>query len=191
MANGPPPPAHRWFLDACVLYPQLTRGLLTGAAAAGLAAPFWSDRVLDEWRIAAARAGGMAAEAEARAAAEAMAARFPNAAVAPDPVLEATLAGAMRDPADAHVAAGAAAAGAVVITANLRDFPVRRLAAYGIAVQHPDSALWALFSAAEAALRPAIAAALAALATPALDAEAGRRALKRAGLPRLGKAWAA
>ncbi len=73
----------RVFLDACVLYPSLVRAILLGAAEAGLYAPLWSRRVLDEWRIAAAAKLGLAAEDAARAAQAEMAARFPAARVEP------------------------------------------------------------------------------------------------------------
>ncbi|MEM7497080.1 MAG: PIN domain-containing protein [Pseudomonadota bacterium] len=187
--GGPGDGAERWFLDACVLYPQLMRGVLLSAARAGLFRPFWSMRVLEEWRIAAARSGGMAAEAAVRAAAGEMAAAFPGAAVTPDAALEAAL--HLPDPADAHVAAGAAAAGALVVTLNIRDFPVRRLAAHGIAAEHADSALWRLHGTAPAALDAAVADAVGALEPGRARVDGVRGALKRAGLPRLAKALAA
>ncbi|MEM6421685.1 MAG: PIN domain-containing protein [Pseudomonadota bacterium] len=177
----------RWFLDACVLYPQLLRTVLLGAAQAGLITPFWSPRVLEEWRIAAARAGGMAAEAEVRRLTEEMSVSFPQALVIPDPAVEAAI--ALPDRADGHVAAAAATAGATVTTLNIRDFPARKLAPHGLAAQHPDSALWALFSHDPSGLEPAIRAGLEGLSRPLTDG--GRAALKRSGLPRLGKAWAA
>ena len=44
-------------LDACVLYPTVLREILILAAEAGLYEPVWSDRILAEWRHAAARLG--------------------------------------------------------------------------------------------------------------------------------------
>ncbi|MEO1275288.1 MAG: PIN domain-containing protein [Pseudomonadota bacterium] len=174
--------AERWFLDACVLYPQLLRGVLLGLGRAGLVQPFWSERVLEEWRIAAARAGGMAAEATVRGEVAAMEAAFPGAAVVPDPGLEAVL--SLPDPADAHVAAGAASAGARVITLNIRDFPARRLASHGLEAEHADSALWRLHGSAPEAVSRSVAEAAALLAPGA----GLRGALKRAGVPRFAKA---
>ncbi|MEO1774405.1 MAG: PIN domain-containing protein [Pseudomonadota bacterium] len=176
----------RWFLDACVLYPQLLREIVLGAAQAGLITPFWSPRVLEEWRIAAARAGGMAAEAEVRSLTAEMAAAFPDAEVEPDPAVLAAL--VLPDAADVHVAAAAATAEAAILTLNIRDFPARRLAGHGLAAVHPDGALWALCGDAPEALAPVIDQALARLSRPQTDS--GRNALKRSGLPRLGKAWA-
>ena len=182
MAEGGPP---RWFLDANVLYARLIRGVLLEVAARGLIRPFWSERVLAEWRIAAARDGGMAAEAETRAQSAAMAARFPGALAVADPETEAAL--TLPDPADIHVAAAAHAARAgTIITLNLRDFPARRLAALGLVARHPDSALWELRSQDPHAIDPAIGAALAALGEE--PGRTPRQRLRKGGLPRLGKA---
>jgi predicted nucleic acid-binding protein len=174
----------RVFLDACVLYPPLMRTLVIGAAEAGLFEPFWSARVLDEWRIAIAAKQGPEAAARADAAAEGLAARFPESRVETAPEREAALARLMRDPADAHVLAAAAGAGAdILLTFNLRDFPARLLAGEGLAARHPDGFLWELWSD-----HPETLAALVRAALPGEDPSGLRRALKRARLPRLGKA---
>lgn len=176
------------FLDACVLYPPLVRGILLGAAEMGLIAPRWSRRVLDEWRIAAARNGGLTAESGVDVIAARMAESFPEGEVRPEPGVEMAI--DLPDPADAHVLAGAVAAGAsVLLTFNLRDFPARALAALGIVARHPDGFLWELLSAAPDEMGGAIRAA--ASAAGAAASEEIRRALKRARLPRLGKAWEA
>ena len=174
------------FIDACVLYPNLVRDVVLRLAGAGLFRPAWSPRVLAEWRIAAARDGGVGAESAVDAATARMTASFPGASVAPDPAVEQAL--DLPDPADTHVLAGAIAAGAgVLLTFNLRDFPARRLAAHAITPRHPDGFLWELFSnhpeAAGQAIREATAGA------GRTGADAVRRALKRAGLSRLAKAW--
>ena len=174
------------FIDACVLYPWLTRGIVLGAAEAGLFTPRWSPRVLDEWRIAVARDGGTPAESWVDAVITRMEKIFPDASATPDPETEQTL--DLPDPADIHVLAAAIAAGAgMLLTFNLRDFPARRLSAHKIAPRHPDGFLWELFS-----LEPdAAGQAIRETATEAgnTDADAIRRALKRAQLPRLAKAW--
>lgn len=191
------------FLDACVLYAPLVRALVLEAAAAGLLTPRWSPRVLAEWRIAAARRGGLEAEDRVAEAVARMQARFPAAPVMPDPVIPnpvipnpvrpgAEHAHALPDPADAHVLAAAIAAGAdILLTFNLRDFPARSLAAHGLAARHPDGFLWELFSGApevlDAAIREAAPGDPEAPAAP----DDTRRALKRAQLPRLAKAWRA
>ena len=174
------------FLDACVLYPPFVRAILIGAAGTGLFEPRWSRRVLDEWRIAALRRGAIEAGID-RSVAE-IATAFPGAMTALDPEVEAEH--TLPDPADAHVLAGAIAAGAdVLLTFNLRDFPARRLAPHGLVPRHPDGLLWELLSHAPETMVPAIRAA-AARADAGTRAEI-RRALKRAKLPRLGKAFQA
>ncbi len=174
------------FLDACVLYPNLVREIILRMAGAWLFRPAWSPRVLAEWRIAAARDGGHAAESTVDAVAARMAATFPSAGVTPDPAVEQAL--DLPDPADAHVLAGAIAAGAgVLLTFNMRDFPARRLAAHGITPRHPDGFLWELYSDAPEVVGSAIR--QAAAVAGAEEPNAIRRALKRAGLSRLAKAW--
>lgn len=182
MASG------RVLLDACVLYPPVVRELLLAAAEAGLFAPRWSPRVLAEWRIAAARNHGLEGEDAAAAAIDRIERRFPGAAATPEADTEAAL--ALPDAADAHVLAAAIAAGAeTLLTFNLRDFPARRLAAHGIRPRHPDGFLWELLGAAPATMDRAIR--LAASDAGAETADEIRRCLKRAGLPRLAKAWMA
>lgn len=176
------------FLDACVLYPPFLRTILLGAAEAGLFAPRWSPRVLDEWRIASARKRGAEAGDAIETARREMTARFPDASVIPEArVADAVV---LPDAADAHVLAAAVAAAAdILLTFNLRDFPARRLSAHGIEPRHPDGFLWQLFSHEPEAMTRAIVAAGA--AAGARDAETIRRALKRAKVPRLAKAWRA
>lgn len=171
--------AERVVLDACVLYPPLVRTLLLAAARAGLIEPRWSSRILEEWRIAAARAGD---EAGALAATEAMRRDWPGALIeAPTP-----LDLALPDPADVHVLQAAVAADAsLIVTFNLRDFPGRMLARYGVVARHPDGLLWKGLGEAPQALGAAIEAAAGS------DRQAARKLLKRSDLPRLGKAWAA
>jgi predicted nucleic acid-binding protein len=175
------------FLDACVLYPPVMRALILGAAEAGLFTPAWSARVLAEWRIAVARKEGPEAALAVDAAQARLRAAFPEGEAVPDPDTEAALVPLLPDPADAHVLAGARAAGAgTLLTLNLRDFPRRLMAGEGIAARHPDGVLWELASHA-----PERFAALVRAATGTGDPAAQRRALKRARLPRLGKAMEA
>ncbi|MGF1500786.1 MAG: RSP_2648 family PIN domain-containing protein [Paracoccaceae bacterium] len=173
--------APRVFLDACVLYPPLVRGVLLETAANGLYAPLWSARVLAEWRIAAARNEGPMGETAALAAEARMRAHFPDAEVPAAPEGEALL--RLPDPADAHVLAAAAAARAdILLTFNLRDFPVGLVRREGAEPRHPDGFLWELASDA-----PARFARLLAPVLPDGDPRTRRNALKRARLPRLGK----
>ena len=176
------------FLDACVLFPSLTRGILLRLAEAGLFRPAWTPRVLMEWRIAAARDGGAAAEAMIDAITMRMNATFPDASVTPDPAVEQVL--RLPDPADTHVLAGAIAAGAgQLLTFNMRDFPTRRLAVHGIVPRHPDGFLWEMLGDQPDVVGQAVRETLA--ETAITDPDAIRKALKRAHLPRFAKAWLA
>ena len=183
-----PPASSTVFLDACVVYPSLTRRIILRLAEAGLFRPAWTPRVLMEWRIAAARNGAPSAEAMVDAITARMAATFPGASVTSDPAVEQTL--DLPDPADTHVLAGAIAAGAgELLTFNMRDFPTRRLAAHGVAPRHPDGFLWELLSHAPEVVCQAVRETTAEAGVT--DPDAIRRALKRAHLPRFAKAWLA
>lgn len=169
-------------LDACVLYPTVLREILADTAAAGLFQPLWSQRILDEWRHAAAR-NGLAAGAEIAL----LVARFPEAMVAPEAV---ELGADLPDPADRHVAEAALAGGAgLIVTANLRDFPRGVLAALGLRALHPDEFLRDLYLQTPAPVLAAV------HATGMRAQQAGGTMtrdglMKRARLPRLAKAMA-
>ncbi|KPN62337.1 PIN domain-containing protein [Aliiroseovarius crassostreae] len=123
-------------IDACVLYPTVMREMVLGAAEAGLFAPFWSPRILEEWARAAARLGPEQ-EMFARGEIAQLNARWPSASVAPRE-------GDMRrlylpDENDIHVLASAIAAGAdVLLTLNRADFPGHVLAEEGLRRESPD-----------------------------------------------------
>ncbi|MEL6478178.1 MAG: PIN domain-containing protein [Pseudomonadota bacterium] len=173
----------RVVLDACVLFPPLTRRLILDTAEAGLFAPRWSERILEEWRRAAAGKNG----GDTAGPIAAMTHRWPDACLPEALDLEATL--ALPDPADAHVVAVAADRAETILTFNMRDFPARALAGLGLTARHPDGFLWELLSRAPGPVGQVLTTALA--DHDAADPSAGRRALKRARLSRLGKAWEA
>lgn len=168
----------RVFLDTCVLFPPVLRDLLLGLADAGLFEPLWSEGVAAEWLHVTARKG----EGGAEAALARMAARWPSGqgpSGAPE-LLD------LPDAADRHVLAAAIAARAeVLLTLNLRDFPRRALAHHGIRAEAPDEFVMALWLAG----RPPVEAQVARV-WPGLAGADLRRALKRATLPRLGRALA-
>lgn len=173
-------------LDACVLYPSVLREILIGVAAKGVYTPLWSSRILGEWQRAAARLGPEGA-AIASGEIAMLRATWPEAEILSNPDLEQRL--WLPDPADAHVLATAIAGGAaLIITLNLRDFPNRALAPEGVLAQSPDDFLmerWLLDAGAvESAVRSVHA------RTESLSGrdQPLRGLLKRASLPRLGKA---
>jgi len=171
----------RALLDACVLYPTLTRGLLLEVAAAGLYVPLWSERIMGEWmRAAAKETPGPLVAAEAAL----MRARWSGAWVE---VPETVVAGlSLPDSNDTHVLAAAIAGEAsLLVTYNLKDFPGRTLARHGLRPVGPDTFLLELLDEAPDQVLAALDRAMAGLSAAGPD----RRALlKRAQLPRLAKA---
>jgi predicted nucleic acid-binding protein len=167
-------------LDACVLFPTVMREMLLGAAAAGGFRPVWSARILEEWARATRRLPE-GAETAARQVIARMRAAWPEAEVAVPEELVAGL--SLPDPDDRHVL-GAAIAGRaeVLLTLNRADFPTRALGRHGILLREPDGFLGELVR--EGLDLAAVAEAVRARAGGA----AMRPMLKRAGLPRLGKA---
>lgn len=166
-------------LDACVLFPTVLREILGDVAASGQFQPFWSQRILDEWRHAAQRQGGAAGVEIAL-----LQDRFPQAMTRPEGGADGL---DLPDPADRHVVEAALAAPAqIIVTANLRDFPQRALAAVGLRAIHPDEFLRDLYLSAPDAVLAAI------TATEARAAQAGgamtrKELMRRARLPRLAK----
>ena len=173
-------------LDACVLYPTVLREILTGVAGAGLYTPLWSARILEEWARATRKIGPLA-EGIARGEVALLTAAFPNAAIAPQPGLEARL--HLPDENDIHVLAVAIAGSAdAIITFNARDFPRHVLAGEGLARRDPDGFLWELWSHHPQAVGSVIAGVQAKAERLSGQPHALRPFLKRAGLPKLAKA---
>lgn len=175
-------------LDACVLYPTVLREVLIGAARAGLYTPLWSDRILEEWARAVVKLGP-GAELVARGEIAALRAAFPAACVARHDGLAARL--WLPDPADVHVLAAAIAGGAdVIVTFNAADFPRGVLAEEGIAREDPDRFLLGLWQAAPEAVAGVVEHVRAEAERLSGEPLPLRALLKRAKLPRLGKALA-
>lgn len=129
----------RAVLDACVLVPLVPRLILLALAEAEIIAPIWSQRILEEWRRAAARAGAPDAAA-AEADALLMRLRWPGGEVPPRPDLEARF--WLPDENDVHVLATAIAGEArAILTFNTRDFPRAALAPHGLVALQPDAFL--------------------------------------------------
>ncbi|MEE9429156.1 MAG: PIN domain-containing protein [Paracoccaceae bacterium] len=176
----------KYVLDACVLYPTVMREILLGATVAGLVRPLWSDKILEEW-ARAARKRDPEQEAQARGEIAVLRARWPDALVKPAPELQATL--YLPDANDTHVLATAITGGArVIVTMNLRDFPKRLLEEFSILARHPDEFLLELYN-----QEPDIVADLVEQVRREAERLSGhrwpvRKLLKKARLPRLGKA---
>jgi predicted nucleic acid-binding protein len=172
-------------LDANVLFPTILREILIDVAQAGLYRPCWSDRILAEWRHAAARLGPEQA-AISGAEIALLTDAFPQAVVNVDGNRAIDL--DLPDPADRHVIEAALEAdAALIVTANLRDFPQHLMQGSGLRAIHPDAFLLDLWARDPDAV---VAAAVAARdkATRMGGAMTMVDMLKRSRLPRLAKA---
>ena len=175
----------RVLIDACVLFPTVMREMLVGAAAAGGFVPLWSARILEEWARATRRLpAGARRSPRARSRCCARPGRRPRWRSTRISVARLSL----PDPNDRHVLAAAIAGGAgLLMTLNRADFPARTLARHGLVLREPDGYLSELLS--EGVDIRGVAAGVQARAERASGRPQPMRALlKRAGLPRLGKA---
>jgi predicted nucleic acid-binding protein len=176
-------------LDACVIFPTVLREILVGVAAAGLYQPVWSERILREW-VLALRKFGPVAQAEGEGQAVRLRAAFPRAMTREAAKIEARL--LLPDPDDRHVLATAIASHAdCILTFNAQDFPRHLLAEEGITRRDPDGFLWEIWS-----HHPDEVSAVVAAVHGTAERLSGqklplRALLKRAQLPRLGRAMGA
>lgn len=174
-------------LDACVLYPTVLREILIKLAVAGLIRPVWSERLLEEWARAAARNGGAVDEMVARGEISRLKAMWPDALIPASETTQAQL--WLPDANDIHVLATAVEAGAdAIVTLNLRDFQTRELAPRGVRASHPDALLMDMWLDHPDAVAAAVHQTHATAEHIAEDSLPLRALLKRARLPRLGKA---
>ncbi|MGC1260976.1 MAG: PIN domain-containing protein [Jannaschia helgolandensis] len=173
------------FLDACVLYPTVLREILIGCARAELYRPLWSPRVLEEWARASRKIEG--GEVFSRGEIATLRARFPKAEVLPGDATQARL--WLPDPDDIHVLAAASDAGAdVLVTLNIKDFPRRDVAAEGMKLQNPDAFLMDLWLVDGATVARVVEDVRATAQRLSGTPQPLRPLMKRARLPRLGKA---
>lgn len=173
-------------LDTCVLYPTVMREVLLGTAKLGVFKPLWSARILEEWARAAIKLGPVGA-AQARAEIALLQAGWPGAELPPAPGLEARL--WLPDPADIHVLATAVSGSAeAIMTLNAKDFPRNILAEEGLARIDPDSYLHSVWLNNPDAMTEVCARVLDEANRLSGDKWQMRPLLKKARLPRLGKA---
>jgi predicted nucleic acid-binding protein len=155
-------------LDASVLYPLPLRDTLLRAAQVGMYDPYWSERILDE--VARNLVGnGVASARQATAMLDAMRSAFDAATVAAEEI--ARLEPAMtNDTKDRHVLAAAASAQTdMLVTLNLRDFPLTACEPLSVEPVHPERFLLDLYRIDPEAMRTAIALQAAALTQPPMS----------------------
>lgn len=125
-------------LDSCVIYPMPLCDTLMRAAEAELYELRFSQEILDGATRNLVKDGRMT-EAKAAYFQEQIKTNFPDAMVE---VPEYLVAAMTNDPGDRHVVAAAIVAKAeVIVTANIKHFPVEALAPYEIEAWHPDDFL--------------------------------------------------
>jgi predicted nucleic acid-binding protein len=130
--------------DACILYPFHLRNVLVQAAVDRLVEARWTDEIHDEWiRNLAARAPAIPIERmqqTRRLMNEALPTALVSGYETHVPAVK------LRDPDDRHVvAAGIAAGASVILTWNLRHFPVKELKKFGSRRETPDAFLSGLY----------------------------------------------
>ena len=176
----------RVLIDACVLFPTVLREITMGVAASGAFHPLWTPRILEEWHRAALRFGPRDGEIAGGEIAL-LKAKFPEAEVHVLPETEARL--NLPDPDDVHVLAAAVDGEAdEILTLNTKDFPTITLAAEGILRRHPDEFLFEQWGTSPNAVAKVVSDVLAQAAIHGIDTSNPRALMKKARLPRLGKA---
>ncbi|MFA5494961.1 MAG: PIN domain-containing protein [Porticoccaceae bacterium] len=122
--------------DACVLYPAPLRDLLLEIAIAELVAAKWTNAIHDEW-IRNLLTGRPELTGKLEKTRMLMDQAVPDALVENyEPFIERL---SLPDKNDRHVLAAAIKCNAqVIVTFNLKDFPLAVLADYGMEPMHPD-----------------------------------------------------
>ncbi|MFJ2261400.1 PIN domain-containing protein [Streptomyces sp. NPDC087844] len=124
--------------DANVLYPSTLRDVLIRVAQAGLVQAKWTDQILDEtFRNLKENRPDLDPEKLDRTR-ERMAGAIRDVLVTGyEPLIKVV---ELPDPDDRHVLAAAIRAKAqVIVTSNLKDFPVDKLSPWDVQAVHPDS----------------------------------------------------
>lgn len=179
----------RVLLDACVIYPTVLREVLVGSARLGLYDALWSERILEEWARATVKLGPEA-EVMARGEVAVLKSQFPNACIQPRAGDMARL--HLPDENDIHVLASAIAGSAdVIVTMNAKDFPRQTLAFEGLRRLSPDEFLMDLWMDTPAAVEQVVRGVHQVACEMSGEDLSLRALMKRARLPRLGKAVAA
>ena len=160
--------------------------MILGVAGTGAFTPLWSARIIEEWQRAAQKLGPDGV-AQAGAEAAMVSANWPDAEVIFPPSLEDRL--WLPDPADTHVLAAAIAGSAdLILTVNARDFPRNILAEEGVSRADPDAFLYGIWQSQPDAVGDVGARVLEEANRLSGQTWDMRRLMKKARMPRLGKA---
>lgn len=131
-------------LDACTLYPAALRDVLMRLAVHELILARWTNAIHEEWMAAVVRNRPDLSPERLQRTRQLMDLHAEGSLVTG---YEHHMAGLeLPDPADRHVLAAAIEAKAeVILTWNLRDFPVAALVSHGIHAETPDALMCRLF----------------------------------------------
>jgi predicted nucleic acid-binding protein len=168
--------------DACVLYPAPLRDLLMELALTDLFRARWSEAIHQEWIRSLLKNRSDLTESQLLRTRDFMNANVRDALVTG---YEALISGlSLPDPDDRHVLAAAIRCNAnVIVTMNLKDFPIETLASYDIEVQHPDEFILNLLDLHPIRVCSAAEKQRQRLRNPAMDTERYLANLLRQGLP--------
>jgi hypothetical protein len=169
-------------LDACVLFAATPRDVLLELAAAGLYRPRWTERIHAEWTTSLSRVRPDIAPAKIDALRRAIDASAPDCLVDGYQPLVSRL--SLPDAEDRHVLAAAIHCDAdLVVTFNIRDFPKRQLAPYGLSAESPDRFILRLIAIAPDAVCEGLRRMRGRLRNPGYEAEELLDLIARRGLP--------
>ncbi len=178
------------FLDASVLYPALLRDILMRLALHGLFRARWSAHVQNEWIAALLRNRPDLLRARIERTRDMMNTHLQDALV--EGYGHRIEALALPDADDHHVLAAAIHCGArIIVTTNLRDFPVSALAPFSIEACHPDAFILGLLESSESDVIAALRLVREPLKNPPLTAAALLAEMSRQGLTASADALAA
>lgn len=132
-------------LDACVIYPAPIRDLLLNMADFRMFLPKWTDKIHEEWiRSLLANRSDLQRD-QLQKTCQAMNEAFPEATVSHYLHLLDSIDLPDRD--DRHIVAAAVHSKAeVIVTNNLKDFPLTSLNKFDLQAQHPDIFIYDLMN---------------------------------------------
>ncbi len=123
--------------DACVLYPNHLRDVLIQLATTDLFRAKWTEQIHDEWIRNVLKNLPKNSPEKLQALKQLINRAVPDCLVTDFEYLIPSL--NLPDPDDRHVLAAAIVAKTdIIVTTNLKDFPVLVLESHGIEAQHPD-----------------------------------------------------
>ncbi len=129
--------------DACVLYPAPLRDLLMWLALSDLFQAKWTEKIHEEWITNLLKNRPDLTRKQLERTKQLMNQNVNNSLVTEYEYLIDEL--ELPDTNDRHVFAAAIKSNAeIIVTFNLKDFPLKNLAQYGIEAQHPDEFILSL-----------------------------------------------